>query len=92
MGPGGCYEEQVAGREGGQRRCCHHPTAHNSAWPEGDRCLAALKLPKALPISWTSVHPMLLTALSQRLQTCHGRKPCLEDDQSHHWWLSLGGS
>lgn len=67
-----------------------HTTA--SGLKEIDRCLAAVKLPKALPISWAPVLPMLLTALSQSLQTRCGRKPCLEDGQSHHWWLSLGGS
>ena len=56
------------------------------------RCLAAVRLPKALPISQIPVLSMLLTILSQSLQTCCGRKPWPEDGQSHRRWLSLGGS
>lgn len=29
-GLGGCSEEQDAGWGGGWRRCCHHPTTHNT--------------------------------------------------------------
>lgn len=72
-GLGGCSEEQDAGQGGGWRRCCHHPTTHSTVWPAGHRYLAAVKLLEALPISWTSVLPRLLT-LSQSLQTCWGKK------------------